>query len=97
MLKLVYEILKNNFSVTGNILYDTVITGVLFIVFNNIAYKAVGELYDADIIDGKFAGHCLNFIIKIILILIAMFFMWLIHCFIYFFKWIPHLLNTFKI
>lgn len=68
MLKLVYELLKDSFSVTDNVLYNFMIAGFIFTVLNNLAYKCVGELYHADIIESRFAGSVINFTIKTILL-----------------------------
>jgi hypothetical protein len=68
MLKLVYKLLKDSFSVTDNIIYNLVITGFMVTVLNNFAYKCVSELYRADIIESRFVGSIISFIIKIILL-----------------------------
>lgn len=78
MLKLVYELLKDSFSVTDNIIYNLMITGFIFTVLNNFAYKCVGKLYRADIIESRFAGSVINFTIKIILLGFAILIMKLI-------------------
>lgn len=37
MLKLVYELLKDSFSVTNNVIYNLIITGVIFQILNRFA------------------------------------------------------------
>lgn len=73
MLKLVYELLKESFSVTDNIIYNLIITGIIFEILNNFAYRCVGNLYRADIIESRFAGSVINFSIKIVILSFTIF------------------------
>lgn len=72
MLKVIYEYLKLNFSVTGNPITDLLVGGMIFAFFNALAYKWVGDLYRVGIIGGRFAGSALNFAFKIIMVLLTM-------------------------
>jgi len=61
VLKLVWELLKNDFAPTGNPLNDIIICAFIFAVLNRFAYKTVGDLYKVGIINGRLAGSLLNF------------------------------------
>lgn len=71
MLKLIFEYLKNRLSITGNFFYDFLICGLIFTIFNALAYKTVGDLYHGDIIKSRIAGSMINIAMKIVLILVT--------------------------
>lgn len=73
MLKPINELLKLNFSVTGNFLYDLIIGAVIFAILEVIAFRIVGRLYRSRIIDGRQSGSFLNFTIRIVATLAIMF------------------------
>lgn len=82
VLKFLFEFVTEQFSLFENILYNYIaMVAVGFIAFS-IAFRMVGTLYRLDIIDGKFIGSLLHWIIRLIVFVVLIMFVSIVILFI---------------
>lgn len=65
-MKSVYECIISSYSLLANPLEDELIMGIIGIIAYLIAYRAVGKLYDYNIISGRKSGSIVHWIIRLL-------------------------------
>lgn len=82
VLKFLFEFIAEQFSLFENIFYNYLAMAAVGAVAFSIAFRLVGKLYHLDIIDGRFMGSILHWVIRLIVFVFLFVFVSLIILFV---------------